>query len=315
MRGVGELVLTLGALLGSLGLLVVLAGLTLDVRPLVFRSGSMAPAIDTGALALVRTVPAADLRVGDVVSVVDAGGTRVTHRVVSLASQGDQRQLTLRGDANRSADREIHTVSEADRVIASVPRLGYVLGWMSGRVGMLLLGLYGAFLASVLLRGRDDVPPSVPRPPPPPPPPPPARGKRRAVSTAAGRHASRVLAMAVVGGAGLLPSPASANWTDGVDVTSTSLAAVSTSAPATFTCGGLGVLSVTFNWSSVAGATSYTLHYGSGGAQSQTYAGTSATLVSAISGGTAWVTANFGPWSSGPSTTRGYTVAVVSLCG
>lgn len=240
-RGVRELVLTVGALLGVLGLLVVLAGLVLDVRPLVFLSGSMAPAIDTGALALVRTVPAADLRVGDVVSVVDVGGTRVTHRVVSLASQGEQRQLTLRGDANRSADREVHTVTEADRVIASVPRLGYVLGWMSGRLGMLLLGLYGAFLASVLLRGRDDGPPSPPRPPP-------SRRKRRAAPASTRRQASRVLAVTVIGAAALLPSPASAApWTDGVGVAGTALAAHTVAAPDSTTCS-ISSPSATITW-------------------------------------------------------------------
>ncbi|WP_341926459.1 signal peptidase I [Nocardioides psychrotolerans] len=312
VRGVRELVLTVGALLGVLGLLVVLAGLVLDVRPLVFLSGSMAPAIDTGALALVRTVPAADLRVGDVVSVVDAGGTRVTHRVVSLASQGEHRQLTLRGDANRSADREVHTVTEADRVVASVPRLGYVLGWMSGRLGMLLLGLYGAFLASVLLRGRDDGPPSPPRPPPP------SRRKRRAAPASARRQASRVLAMTVIGAAALLPSPASAApWTDEVVVSGSALSATSVPAPGNFRCSGLGVATVTFAWDAVPGATSYTLRYGPGGASSMTVAGTSQTILTLISGGQAWVVANtnFGSttWSSTNSATRTYSVFLLAV--
>lgn len=312
VRGVRELVLTVGALLGSVGLLLVLVGLVLDVRPLVFRSGSMAPAIDTGALALVRTVPASHLRVGDVVSVVDAGGTRVTHRVVSLASQGEQRQLTLRGDANRSADREVHTVSEADRVVVSVPRLGYVLGWMSGRLGMLLLGLYGAFLASVLLRGRDAGPPSPPRRPPP------TRGRRRAAPACAGRHASRTLAMAVAGAAAVVPSPASAApWTDGVVVSGSALSTTSVPAPGSFRCSALGVASVTFAWDAVPGATSYTLRYGPGGGSSMTVAGTSQTILTLISGGQAWVVANrnFGSttWSSTNSATRTYSVFLLAV--
>ena len=67
------------------------------------------------------------------------------------------------------------------------------------------------------------------------------------------------------------------------------------------------------------GGHDYTLHYGSGGAQTQTVAGTTATITAAISGGTAWVVANrnFGSttWTSVASQTRTYTVAVVSLCG
>jgi hypothetical protein len=75
---------------------------------------------------------------------------------------------------------------------------------------------------------------------------------------------------------------------------------------------------VTFNWTAVAGATNYTLHYGSGGAQTKTVTGTSTTVVAAISGGTAWLVANrnFGSttWTSAASPTRTYTVAAVSLC-
>ncbi|MDO9495210.1 MAG: signal peptidase I [Nocardioides sp.] len=301
VRGVRELVLTAGALLGVVGLLVVLAGLTLDVRPLVFRSGSMAPAIDTGALALVRTVPAVDLRVGDVVSVADEGGTRVTHRVVSIATQGEQRQLTLQGDANRTADREVHTVSEADRVIGSVPWAGYVLGWMSGRVGMLLLGLYGAFLASVLLRGRDEEAP--PR----------AKGRRRAGPSGHRRHASRVLAMTMLSGAALLPGPASAAWTDSVAIADTGLNATTLAAPANFSCSVLGVGSIRFTWNAVPNATFYTLHYG--GATVDVTGATSKDVAGLLGGGVAYVVARAGTnWISPDSNTRTYSYLVVSLC-
>jgi hypothetical protein len=88
--------------------------------------------------------------------------------------------------------------------------------------------------------------------------------------------------------------------------------------PASFDCGVLGVLSVTFVWTAVPGATNYTLHYGFGGSQTATVSGTSAILVTAIAGGTAWVQANhdYGSvtWTSAASNTRSYTVAALSLC-
>ncbi len=89
---------------------------------------------------------------------------------------------------------------------------------------------------------------------------------------------------------------------------------------ASFTCGGLGVLSVTFNWAAVSGATSYTLHYGRGRSDDcrPSTGRPRRRSVAAISGGTAWVVANrnFGSttWSSVASNTRNYTVAVVGLC-
>ncbi len=124
MRRLREALLTVGAVLGARCLLLGLLAVTAGVHVLVFRSGSMSPTIATGDLALTRTVPASELRVDDVVSVIDSGGNRVTHRVVNIAEQGDQRQLTMRGDANEQPDSEIYTVNEAQRVFFVVPKAG-----------------------------------------------------------------------------------------------------------------------------------------------------------------------------------------------
>jgi hypothetical protein len=109
-----------------------------------------------------------------------------------------------------------------------------------------------------------------------------------------------------------------AAWTDAVGVSGTTLTAYTVPPSPTFTCGALGIFSVKFDWAAVSGATSYTMHYGSGGAQTLTATATSATITTAISAGTAWVLANhdFGSatWTSAASPTRTYTVAVWSLC-
>ena len=108
-------------------------------------------------------------------------------------------------------------------------------------------------------------------------------------------------------------------FNDAGTVDSGSLTSATVPAPNNFRCSGLGVLSVTFAWDAVPGATNYTLHYGPGGSTTLSVAGTSTTMTTAISGGTAWVVANrnFGStvWTSDASTTRTYTVAVASLCG
>ena len=53
--------LTGGAALGAAVLLAMLAGAALGIRPVVITSGSMEPGIGTGAVVLVRTVPALSL--------------------------------------------------------------------------------------------------------------------------------------------------------------------------------------------------------------------------------------------------------------
>lgn len=153
VRGVREVVLSVGAVLGIIAILVGIGSLAFGLRPLVFRSGSMSPTIDTGALAIAHEVGADDLRVGQVVSVPTQSGDRVTHRIVAVDHlPGGVALLRLRGDANSVMDAETYRVVSADKVLFSVPLLGYVIAWLSGSTGRFLLGLYAAFLLLVLFR-------------------------------------------------------------------------------------------------------------------------------------------------------------------
>lgn len=133
---VRDLLLTAAALLGTVCIVVTVLAALLDVRMLIFRSGSMSPAIPTGALAFARATPANDLERGDIVSVMSADGTRVTHRVQALTTAGGMAELTLKGDANGSADRETYTVGSADRVLFNVPRVGYAIGYATSGPGL-----------------------------------------------------------------------------------------------------------------------------------------------------------------------------------
>lgn len=307
VRRLPDRVLTVVAVLGGLALLATVVGFAAGIRPIFLRSGSMAPTMPTGTLAFADEVSADEIRTGDVVCVLAASGVRVTHRVVAIERVGSEAVLTLRGDANATADAEVYRVSSAYRVVGQVPFLGRLAAGVSHPVGLVLLG--GTAVGVLVFLGRDGGGRRPRRGPP-------STRHRRPAGRRSAAVASGV-ALAVLG-PGQVTGSWAAPWTDGVNITGTTLTAGAIAPPATFTCGALGLLSVTFNWAAVSGATSYTLHYGSGGSQTSTIAGTSATLVSAISGGTAWVVANrdFGSvtWSSVASTTRTYTVAVVSLC-
>ena len=139
-----ETLLTVGAIGGVLALGLFAAGIIFGITPLVFTSGSMAPTIETGALAFARTVPADEIRSGDVVSVLTDGGTRITHRVESITVAADgQAVAILRGDANPVADSTPYAFGEADRILFSVNKLGYIASWLSGPSG-LVLGILAA---------------------------------------------------------------------------------------------------------------------------------------------------------------------------
>lgn len=277
-----------------------MAAVVFGAHVLVFRSGSMAPSAHTGDVALARTVSATELRPGDVVSVLNATGDRVTHRVVDVAGQGHLRRLTLKGDANDAPDREVYTLSEAQRVLFVVPKAGFVVAWGTGPIGLMALGGYTVFLLWVLLR----------------------RGERDDHNSPSPACWALPVALILVAGAAAatgLPARAwAAPWTDAAPVGGTTLQSATVPAPANFSCGLIGVASVTFTWTAVPGATDYILHYEAGGAQTATTTNTSMTITTLISQGTAWVVANhnFGvtTWSSGASNTRTYTVAAASLC-
>jgi signal peptidase I len=123
------------------------------LRPLVVRSGSMEPTIATGAMVLVRDVPAASIRVGDVVAVDRPDRTRVTHRVASVTHNGAVASLVLKGDANHDPDPAPVVVTHAGRLVLAMPVLGRVGAFLSSARGGFVLGWFvAAAMLSVLRR-------------------------------------------------------------------------------------------------------------------------------------------------------------------
>lgn len=149
-----ETALTVGAALGVVCLLAAVATPLLGVRLLVFQSGSMSPTVETGGVALTRTVDAADLAAGDIVSVTTSEGTRVTHRIADLTSDGDQAVLTLQGDANAAPDRETYPVTSADRVFWHANGIGYVLRLLASPYAVFIAGGAAAGLLAITFRRR-----------------------------------------------------------------------------------------------------------------------------------------------------------------
>lgn len=146
LRVVGEVLLTAAAVLGTLAILAVAAFFYLNMSFVLFKSGSMYPAIPTGSLALVREIPAGGIQVGDVVTVDRDGRRPVTHRVTSIAPGADGAALiTMRGDANTADDPQPYLVTTVRKVIWSAPGLAYPIVWLSQPLvlGVITLGATG----------------------------------------------------------------------------------------------------------------------------------------------------------------------------
>jgi signal peptidase len=132
--------LNLAALLGMAMTGVTAYAATHGMHPLVVRSGSMEPLVHTGSMVLVRTVPAAQVHVGDVVAVKRPDGVTVTHRVVSMTRSGPFAELILKGDANQAVDPAPVTITSAGRLVWTAPLLGRAAAWTASARGGFLLG-------------------------------------------------------------------------------------------------------------------------------------------------------------------------------
>jgi len=130
-RVIKDGVLTLAGLAGLLSLLWLAAGALFGLSLIIFQTGSMSPTMPIGTAAIVRPIPAADIAVGDVVTIRREGAPLpVTHRVVSVEVDPQVeggRLVVMRGDANDVDDQFPYRVTTAELVVFSVPGAGRVL--------------------------------------------------------------------------------------------------------------------------------------------------------------------------------------------
>lgn len=121
----GDVALTVAAVLGTICIALVIAAAFFDVRIILFSTGSMSPTIPAGSAAIVRQIPAADVNVGDVITIERPGRLPITHRATSVAeipeATTDARRITMRGDANAVDDPAPYDVTHVRLVVFSVP--------------------------------------------------------------------------------------------------------------------------------------------------------------------------------------------------
>ncbi|MEA2607123.1 MAG: signal peptidase [Chloroflexota bacterium] len=162
--------------IGLVGLiLVVLVGIVIGKgAPLVGRQsiivggGSMEPALGLGSAIVVKPVAAAELAVGDIVSLrVGPDRTTYTHRIVAVVDRSDGRWIRTKGDANADPDPSlVPATAVIGRVELVVPLFGYLLALLSLPLGvMFVIGLAATLLAIAwLLESLEPEPRQKPRP-------------------------------------------------------------------------------------------------------------------------------------------------------
>ncbi|MEV4737873.1 MULTISPECIES: signal peptidase I [unclassified Microbacterium] len=131
-RMLGDVLLWIAALGGVVCIVLVILAFTAHITLIMFSTGSMSPTIPAGSVAVVQRVPAAEVKVGDVVTVDRPGELPITHRVTSITGgeSSAERVITMRGDANAADDPFPYSVTSVRIVLFSVPGIATVIAGM-----------------------------------------------------------------------------------------------------------------------------------------------------------------------------------------
>ena len=111
-----------------------------NYKVLVVLSGSMEPAIHTGAVVVVK--PASEYNIGDIITFGESGKnkTPVTHRINNISLLDGQPVFTTKGDANSDPDSaQIGLNDIQGKVMFSIPFLGYVLEFIRKPLGFAIV--------------------------------------------------------------------------------------------------------------------------------------------------------------------------------
>jgi len=137
-----------GLILIAIAVAVSVVGLGVSLVRLA--TGSMSPAYPADSILVVRSVDAADVEIGDIVTVSRDGLVPITHRVVEVTPKGVSggAELVLRGDANTADDPEPYQVSRVGLVLGGVPFGGAALVAVQSPVG---LGIATVVVSGLLL--------------------------------------------------------------------------------------------------------------------------------------------------------------------
>lgn len=99
-------------------------------KALAIPTGSMRPDMPPGTLVLVHSVPASDLKVGDVITYVNPFNpqTTLSHRIIKEhLLNGKVPVFITKGDANKVADVPITIGSVKGKVVWHMRNVGYIL--------------------------------------------------------------------------------------------------------------------------------------------------------------------------------------------
>jgi signal peptidase len=127
------------------------------LRDLTVLSGSMEPTISTGDVVVERQISPLDARLGDIVSFKDPedASILITHRVQSMVVHDGVVSFVTKGDANTGVERwKVSADGTIGKVEYHVWHLGYLLSWIRGPLGRVVLVVVPALVLGAYELGR-----------------------------------------------------------------------------------------------------------------------------------------------------------------
>ncbi len=133
LKKLTSLIMTLILIVGVAFIVLYLVG----VVPYVVVSGSMEPTIPTGSLCFINKHAAySSIKVNDIIAYKAPTGANVTHRVVSITSEGIETQ----GDRNNTSDGfSTNPNNFLGKNIFSIPKLGFAIREMQTTTGKIIV--------------------------------------------------------------------------------------------------------------------------------------------------------------------------------
>ena len=132
---------TFVACIVALGLLLLVSAVPVaHIEVKIVESGSMAPAIHTGSIVVIRAQKS--YRVGDVITFFYSmrDETPTTHRIVEIKEADGEKRYVTKGDANENEDpNTIEEEAVVGKVLFSVRFVGYILEFAKKPLGFALI--------------------------------------------------------------------------------------------------------------------------------------------------------------------------------
>jgi len=105
---------------------------------MVVQSGSMRPAIKTGAVVMVK--PVNDYKMGEVITFKEEGEKSTTHRINDIEVIEGEPYYITKGDANNAPDKERVAKNEIiGKVLLDIPYVGYGVNFAKQPLGFALI--------------------------------------------------------------------------------------------------------------------------------------------------------------------------------